>query len=135
MEGHGLTMPASIHDRLVAGVRQVLQEGAHPGLQYRATSGDAWADIVGDASFHPDRPDFLGFSDDDKDDMLPSTGTLKISDVDGNTALADKYQVKAMGQTWAVLGLSRHNGKRLYRCKRTGVASGTGQPFNRGGAR
>ncbi len=124
-------MATSIHDRLIAGVKSVLKDAAHPGLQFRATNRADWAPIAGDASWHPDRPELLTYSEDDKAEALPNTGTLKV--VDGGTALKGGWQVQAMGQTWSVMGMSIHNGKRLYRCKRS-VPEGMGGP-NRGGGR
>jgi hypothetical protein len=109
-------MVASIHTRLNAGTRQVLAEAAHDGIQYRTSKRGTWTDVDGDATFHADRPDSLGFNDDAKGEVLSNTGTLKVAE--GGTALEPKWHVYAMGRSWSIAGVSLHNGKTLYRCNR-----------------
>ncbi len=112
----------SIHERLNAGTREVLSEAAHPDIKFRADRDAAWAPIVGDATFHPDRPEMLGFSEDDKAEMLPNAGTLKVAEE--GTELPVGYHVQALSRNWAVMGISIHNGKRVYRVKRMVPAPG-----------
>jgi hypothetical protein len=123
----------SIHTRLNAGSRQVLSEAAHPDIEYRTSKTGAWTELEGDATFHADRPESLGFEDTAKGEVLPNTGTLKVAE--GGTALNPKWHVKAMGRQWAILGLSKHNGKIVYRCKRIVPAKSGQGGTNRGGGR
>lgn len=127
-----MTQP-SINERLSAGVRKILEQAAHTGIAYRATKDIVdWTPVV-KATFHPDRPELLGFSENEKADMMPNTATLKICD--DQPVLSANGQVQAKGWTWAILGVSRHNGKYLYKCKRGVPAPGRQAGPNRGGGR